>query len=324
MKNNLKTAIIGAGISGLYLGWKLSEKGHNVTIFEKKNEIGNRVCSGLFSQRILEFIPQSQELIQNKINSAILYFPKKTIKINFSKKFFVMSHFELDRIVARLAEKSGARILLNQNISSFPPDFDKIIGCDGANSFVRKNLNLPDPNFRLGIRGFIKKPSYLDFVEIWPCQNGFTLHHFLKNGEGFIWKIPRGNEIEYGIIANPQLAKRIFDNFLKKNKISLENISSKIIPQGFIIPSHSSITLCGDAVGLTKPWSGGGVIWSLVAAEILLKSFPDFSRYKKEIQNNFLPKIILSKIATKLVYFIGFNMPWLLPKNVKIESDFLF
>ena len=56
----MKVAIIGAGINGLYLGWKLSEKNHQVTVFERKKQIGESVvCSGLFSQRILDFIPQS-------------------------------------------------------------------------------------------------------------------------------------------------------------------------------------------------------------------------------------------------------------------------
>ncbi len=64
----MKIAIIGAGTCGLYLGWKLAEKKHKVTIFEKKKEIGQEVCSGLFSQRILKFLPQSRKLIQNRIN----------------------------------------------------------------------------------------------------------------------------------------------------------------------------------------------------------------------------------------------------------------
>jgi len=307
----MKIAIIGGGISGLYLAWKLSEKKHDITVFERKKEISNNACSGLFSQRILEFIPESSKLIQNKIDHVVLHFPKKTVKVEFSRDFFVMSHSELDRLVADLAQKAGAKIILNSNISSIPKGYDRIIGCDGANSFVRKSLGLSDPRYRLGILGFLDKPCSKNYVETWPCKNGF------------IWKIPRGKETEYGILADLKQAKPILDEFLNKNNIVLKRVESKIVPQGFILPSNPLITLCGDATGLTKPWSGGGVIWGLSEAEILLKTFPDFLKYKKMTRRFFIPKIILSKTAVKLVYFLGFRMPWLLLKKTRMESDFL-
>jgi len=307
----MEVAIIGAGICGLYLAWKLSQKGHNVTVFEKKEKIGKKACSGLFSERILEFIPESQKLIQNQITSVLIRFPKKTLTIKFSKRFLVMNHFKLDNLVASLAEDAGAKIILNHNINSFPEGFDKIISCDGPNSVIRRNLGLPNPTYRLAIQGFISKEDSSNLVEAWPQK------------QGFIWKIPRGEEIEYGIIEKLTKAKELFEEFLKKNNLRMTKLESGIVPQGFLIPSHPSITLCGDAAGLTKPWSGGGVIWGLTGAEILLKNFPDFLKYKNAMKRFFLPKIIFSKITTRIIYFLGDKTSWILPKNYKIESDFL-
>jgi flavin-dependent dehydrogenase len=313
----MKIAIVGGGVNGLYLAWKLSEKNHQVIIFERKKQIGeNAVCSGLFSQRILDFIPQSRSLIKNKINYVLINFPKKTIRVNFSKEFFVMDHGQLDRLTADLAQKSGARIFLGRNINQIPEGFDRIIGCDGANSFVRRSLNLPEPKYKLGILSLkgIETRSPLgdrvsggleDYVEVWPAKTGF------------FWRIPRGENIEEGAIRSLNFLKE-----LPKKEIK-EGEQTKVIPQGLIIPNHSSITLCGDAAGLTKPWSGGGVIWGLLAADILLKTFPDFKKYRKLTKRFFIPKIIISKLGMKLVYFAGFKTPWLLPKKAGIESDFL-
>lgn len=307
----MKIAIVGAGICGLYLAWNLSEKGYEVTVFEKKEKIGKKTCSGLFSQRILDFIPGSQNLIQNQIEYVVLHFPRRTLKIKFSKKFFVMSHFKLDELVANLATRAGAKIILNHSIDSIPEGFDRVIGCDGVNSIIRKNLKLASPEIRLALQSFLLKNDSSNYVETWATKSGF------------LWRIPRGEKTEYGIIERPRAAGKIFKEFLKRNNLQLKTINLALVPQGFIIPSNPKITLCGDSVGLTKPWSGGGVIWNLIAANILLKNFPDFLKYKKVMKRTFLPKIIFSKIAKKIVYFLGFKLPWVLPKNFKIEGDFL-
>jgi len=307
----MKTAIIGAGITGLYLAWKLSEKGENVSVFERREKIGKEACSGLVSERILEFVPESKNLIKNRIENVLIHFPRRTMEIKFSKTLFVINHFELDNLVADLAKKAGAKIILNHPVTDIPEGFDKVIGCDGASSKIRELLKMKSPDFYLGIKGDVEKSDSSNFVETWPTESGF------------IWKIPRGSEREYGIMEKTENAKRYFEEFLKKNNIILQKVNSALIPRGLAIPSNDKITLCGDAVGLTKPWSGGGVIWGLFAANILLKTFPDFLKYKKLARRFFLPKIMFSKICAFTIYFLGINFPWFLPKNYGIDGDFL-
>jgi len=308
----MRVAIVGAGINGLYLAWKLSRLGHKVTVFERRDKIGKTACSGLFSERILKMIPQSQKLIQNQIRSALIHFPKRTIKIRFARKFFVMSHAELDSLVADLAEGKGAEIVLSRSVKAMPVGFDRIIGCDGALSYVREELGLVAPPMRLAIQGFTDKEDRSDFVETWPQD------------KGFLWRIPRGRETEYGILGDPERVKTVFDDFLQNKNIKISRIASALVPQGQVFADRGSVALCGDAAGIAKPWSGGGVVWGLLAADILIKNFPDFSRYEKELKSFFAPKIFVSKIATKFAYFIGFKLPWIMPKSVKIDGDFLF
>lgn len=299
-----KTAIIGGGTTGLYLASKLIEKGNDVSVFERKAIVGEKVCSGLFSEKILKFIPQSKGLVENEITHAFIHFPKKTIKLNFKEKFFLISHYKLDNLLFSFVKEN---VLLRKNINALPEGFDRIIGCDGSSSFVRNYLNLKPPVFYLGLRGFAKRKDYSSYVETWPSKNGF------------IWKIPRGEKTEYGIMEKPGDAKKTLDIFLKENKIKLEELQGRIIPRGLSIPNSRTITICGDAAGTTKPWSGGGVIWGLKSAELLAEAFPDFNLYHKNLKRFFSLRMKTYNTITKAVYF----MPWIIPKEVKIEPDFL-
>ncbi len=306
----MRVGIIGCGITGAYLGWKLSKAGHEVTIFEKKQKIGKAVCSGLISERLWNFIPKNEPLIENKISHTKLHLPKKTITLKFKQPMLVLRHDKLDQFVADLALKAGAKII-HQEINSIPEGFDRIIGADGAMSFARKSLNLKNPDFRQGIQFFVKEKNTDDFVDTWPLSNGF------------IWKIPRGEETEYGILSDLKSARENFDIFCAKNGLKIENLQSALIPMGLVTSNNPNIALCGDAAGLTKPWSGGGVVWSLTAADILLKTFPDFDKYSAELRKFFKPILFKTKTITKLGYLLGAYLPEVLPAQHAIDSDWL-
>lgn len=310
-----KIAIIGAGITGLYLAQKLSQKGYEIFLFEKKNKIGGKICSGLYSERILNFIPDVKNFIQNKIDFALINFPKKTIKLSFKKKFFVIDRKKLDSFLFSKLNKRKVKVFLNYNFQKIPHGFFRIIGTDGADSSIRKLLGLKEPKFYFSKIGYFKKRDFSNYVEIWPHK---------KNG--FIWKIPKKEVVEFGILGDQKKAKivnKIFEKFLKKTRIKLIQEKGGKVAEGFILSGKENITLCGEASGIVKPWSGGGVIWSLKSAEILLNTFPNFLRYKKEMKRFFLPKIYFSKGIKKIVYFFGFKFPFLLPKKIEIENDFL-
>ncbi|MBI2041332.1 MAG: NAD(P)/FAD-dependent oxidoreductase [DPANN group archaeon] len=308
----MKVAIIGCGITGSYLGWRLRGLGHEVTIFEKRAEIGKAVCSGLISERLWNFIPENKNLVEHSIEYANVHFPKWTGRLKFKQRMLLMSHAELDRYVALLAENAGVKIILNHKVDELPTAFDRVIGTDGALSATRKLLGLKEPHFKMGLQFFTSEKNSDNFVDTWPTANGF------------FWKIPRGLRVEYGIMEEQKVARGMLDEYCSQLKVKIADLQAWPIPGGMIVSNNPTVTLCGgDACGLTKPWSGGGVIWSLTAANILLRNFPDFEEYHKELKRFFGWQLFKTRAITKLGYILGNYVPWLLPKEREIDSDFI-
>jgi len=305
----MQIAIIGCGITGAYLAWKLAKE-HKVTVFEKKHTIGKAVCSGMVSERLWDFVPKNEDLVEHQINYAKIHFPKKTAFVRFRQKMLVINHANLDRYVAGLAVSAGAKIV-HQNVDMPPQGFDRIIGADGALSTTRKLLKLEEPKFKQGLQFFIDEENNNDFVETWPVKNGF------------IWKIPRGSQTEYGIMADLKDAKQLLETFCNKHGIINSQLQAALIPLGLVTSDNEKVALCGDACGLSKPWSGGGIIWGLTAANILLADFPDFQKYGKDLKAKFGRKIWQTSMINSLGYFLGNNLPWLLPNQKEIDSDWL-
>lgn len=299
-----KVAIIGAGIIGLYTASKLEEKGFDVTVFEKESikNVGKKSCSTLVSKRILNFIEVDEDSIENTIKKCLIRFNKKEVVLEFNPEHIVINR---EKLVLRMIEKAKFDIVFESREINCK-DFDYVIGADGASSFLRKKLGLKDPDFKIGLKVEDDIKDFSNTVKTFKTNNGFT------------WIIPKGNYIEYGILEEKENIKKEWKAFGKVGKRS----SFAIIPQGLVLADSNKYALVGDATGLTKPWSGGGIIWQLYEAEMLVKHFPDFKRYNRDVKKFFLFFIIKGKIANKLVHFVGNNLSYLIPSYIKYDNDF--
>ena len=315
MTNNKRIAIIGGGIVGLYLAVKLQEKGFEVFLFEKNKEIGQKPRTALITKRIFEFLPEIFSLAQRKIEYIIAHFSKKDLRIEFKPELYLFERKKLDQFLAKLAQTRGVKIILGKEIKEIPEGFFRVIGCDGSLSKIRNLLGLPLPLWRFGFQYFCQKKNQEE-VEVW----------FRKEIKGFFWQVPRKNLVEYGAMGESKKTYQDFVEFLKTKEPNFqkEKIKSALIPLGLVLPKNKKITLCGDAIGLTSPLSGGGIIWGLKAGEILLETFPDFLLYRKKIKKFFLPKIYKGKAISKLLFSLPLWVSCFFPKKVEIDTNLFY
>jgi flavin-dependent dehydrogenase len=322
----MKVGIVGCGINGAYLAWKLSE-GNEVEVFEKNNVIGEKPCSELISERLWNFVPKKNDFVRNVIEELVIHFPKKDLKIKFYPKMFVVDRKLLANYIVEQAKQSGAKINLNSevkkvffmknkkpqlSVSGKVDEFDCLIGCDGYNSVVRRGLGIKDPLCILGIYTRIKKKPKRNVIDVYPLKNGIS------------WVIPRQNDVEYGVYERVDIAKNEFDNFCKRMKIKPKDIHSHLIPSRLTKMYKGKVALSGDAIGLTKPWSYGGITWGLIADDILIKTFPNFKKYEEKVKDYFEPKIFYSKIALFAAKNLSGKLSFLAPKEIWFDGDWVF
>ena len=309
-KNNL--AIVGAGICGLYAAYRLAQKGFEVTVFEKKSAPFGKVCSGLISARLGNFIKIEKDFVLNQIDKCLINYPQKQVELTMEPVHYVLDRNKINQRLMDLGRQAGVNYQFGREIVEIPPGFSQYIFCDGAYSRAEKELAMASGDFYLGIQFISEEKDSQNYVQTWAHKSGFY------------WRIPRGRDVEYGVMGEAKGLMDSFEKFCQEKKwpYQREKIHSALIPHGLRKVISGNMAVCGDAAGLCKPWSGGGVIWGLTAADILAENFPDLEKYNKKIQALFRPAIARGNLAKKLTGFLGFNLPFLLPARYRRDNDF--
>ena len=272
--------IVGAGPVGSHLAQKMQEKGLEALVIERSEEIGLPLaCSGHVSPDIWNFVPEGsrERLYQNEIEGADFHTDSGR-KYSFYKDetvSYVIDRVELDKVKAEQAQEAGARYNMGETVREVKEKEDSVIvetdkdsyealmvaGCDGASSTVRTESGLPEPDhFYQGILCFSDEEDSSDFVDV-----------FLDVPDFFGWRIPRGDSVEYGAAVprgeNPQKwLDNVTERFIEEEE--RKNICAGAIPVGPPKKVTSErIFLVGDAAGQTKPFTGGGILYGMRAAD---------------------------------------------------------
>ncbi|MFB6164558.1 MAG: geranylgeranyl reductase family protein [Haloarculaceae archaeon] len=276
--------VVGAGPPGSRFARRAAERGDDVLVFEQ-GEVGEPLaCSGHVSTDIWEYTPPGarEKLRQNVIYGARFHlggpdseghpFHKDEPVSN------VIDRVELDRTLADAAREAGADVREHHTVVDVTERRDHVevtargpdgtdtyearmvAGCDGPRSRVREALDLPEPEeFLHGVLGFSAEDAPEDFVDV-----HLTVPRF------FAWRIPRGDAgVEYGLAMPPgsDVVER-FEAFTDDYGVEIVRRCSGLIP---VRPPEKVTSrrgfLIGDAAAQTKPFTGGGILYGMTAAD---------------------------------------------------------
>lgn len=273
--------IVGAGPSGSYLGHLLSQKGYSVRILEEHKEVGRPVeCTGLVSERVFRMARSRSKV--NEVSGANVFFPNgKSIHVAKGEKTIVMDRDRFDKDVSAMAIESGADLSINSRAisASVNDEFAKVtyrhegnkveesarivVGADGINSIVRKELFHSRP-------GRIISCYQVDSAYEMEDQDSVNVFIGSESSKGFFgWATPSGHLTRIGVGSYRSPA---YKHFLKINSRYGENrivgINGGSIPVRYLKKTYSRRSLLvGDAAGIVKPLSGGGIFTGMVSAK---------------------------------------------------------
>jgi len=276
--------VVGAGPAGSRFARRAAQTGHDVVAFEQGTVGEPLACSGHVSTDIWEFVPADarDRLHQNDIYGARFHaggpdsdayrFYKDGVVSN------VIDRVGLDRTLADAARAAGAEIREDHTVVGLTERRDHVAvevrgpdglathrarmvaGCDGPRSRVREAVGLPEPGELLhGVLGFDGTPDGGDFVDV-----HLTVPRF------FAWRIPRGAAgVEYGLATPPgDDVTEQFESFTAAHGVETDRRCSGLIPIGPPETVTSGrVFLIGDAAGQNKPFTGGGILYGMTAAD---------------------------------------------------------
>ncbi|MFD1598722.1 geranylgeranyl reductase family protein [Halobellus rarus] len=277
-------AVVGVGPAGARFARRAAESGYDVVAFEQGTVGTPLACSGHVSTDIWEYVPgdAKTELLQNRVYGARFHVggPDSAAYPFYKREEIsnVIDRVELDRTLASCAREAGADVREEHTVVDVDERHDgveltvsnaggtetvrakMVAGCDGPTSRVRRQCGLPEPAEILhGVLAFDPDPDDGDFVDVHLTAPRF-----------FAWRIPRGDAgVEYGLAAPPgRSVNDLFDRLTDAYGVETEHFCSGAIPIGPPERVHGRrVFLLGDAAAQTKPFTGGGILYGMTAAD---------------------------------------------------------
>ena len=287
-------AVIGAGPAGSRTARNAARAGLRVKLIEEHRTVGvPSHCSGLISPRTLREAEIGDEAAIHRITGAFVHTQAGTSvglgggntravaidRVAWDQRLAEQAYESgADAVRARMTEAArqngGAKLRLQTDGRDWSMTARMVVGADGTHSRVARTLGMSRPAeyaYNLGIEGRIKYPPE---GEGW--QDGYV-HVFVGQDIApgwFGWIIPTGDGgVRVGIGSSGPMKpiecyRRMAAAFPQLfSGIEACRMYGGTIPLTFAPRSYDdNVLLVGDAAGQVKPFSGGGIYTSLVAA----------------------------------------------------------
>lgn len=324
MNEHFDIIIVGAGPSGCACALSLQNSGLKIALIDKDNFPRRKTCGDVIPGGAFKAI----NYINPKLGDEMRGFSKCTrirktaihgiVRQKIVKKWKLFSYnckrYDFDNQLLDLVRNhTSVAIIEKERVKKISPYEDVIhcfigdmrnisakliIGCDGSNSIVKRELlplseNSGKNNTVFSVTSYFKGVQGLE-----SDQN--EMFYIKKYPSGYFWIFPLENglaNVGLGMLLKNKSQRNLnikaaFEDIIENDPIISNRFKSALMlnqVKGAFLPlggkrkriSGNSFMLCGDAASLINPLTGSGIdnaIWSgIYAAEKAVRCFNDFN-----------------------------------------------
>ena len=366
--------IVGAGPAGsnAAISYKELNPSLRVGLIDKATFPRDKSCGDAIGPGVISALKRfnNEHILENEpqVVSTTLYGPDNIgiqnyipeVKNKEDSIVYVIPRIDLDNRILNLAKDLDVDVTEGLSFVSFEENPNKnilvkfknkdeeflfstklLVGADGANSRIRKQLNLKqnsDWHKAIAIRAYIDSPNYIEIFN----ERTLMFEINVSAEKGYAWAFPsKGNLLNIGIGVPVSIFKKdklninqLLKDFiaqLESRGVIVENIRKK---KSYMLPFASSrpklkkninIALIGDASSMINPISGEGIFYGMEAGYLLAKNTNELVRseelssgilkYEKEFSNRFR-KHYLSCALARLIL----QSPFMTKRLLKVAS----
>ena len=319
MKNKqfFDVVIIGAGPSGsnAAISYKKLNPDLKIALVDKAIFPRDKSCGDAFGPGVISALKRfgNEHILEDEpeVVSTTLFGPKNIgiqnyipeVKNKEDSIVYVIPRLDLDNRILNLAKEEEVETFEGYRFSKFFNNEESVsveieneakekyileakllVGADGANSRVRKSLNLKqnsDWNKAIAIRAYIDSPNYLEIFK----ERTLMFEINVSAIKGYAWAFPsKGDLLNIGIGVPLSVFKKekmdiknLLDEFVKTLESRGVKVENLRMEKSFMLPfassrpklGHNRVALIGDAGSMINPMSGEGIFYGMEAGFLL-------------------------------------------------------
>ena len=332
----LDVAIVGGGPGGMAAARSLASAGWAVAVFEEHQQVGMPVhCTGVLAEDVIAALGLPAEAVLNPLSTVRFVAPAGHFfeYTTATTEAVVIDRAAFDAALGRRAELAGAVVSRGRRVIAIDvadraarltfADGDAvsarsvILAC-GAHYSFQKRLGLGMPST------FLQSAQ----LELPAARPGDVEIHFGSEiaPKGFAWAVPvrrsYGTFARIGVMAASDPAayfSRMVARVRDRWGVAVPDAAAprrRMLPLGSVKRTFAERVLAvGDAAGLVKPTTGGGIYYSVVSGEIAAEvlgsrlAVDDLSanamreyeqRWRTRFQSEFTAQLALRFVAQRM------------------------